>query len=213
MYKIGVVLMAALCLAVPTLAQGWSEYFNGGGLFPWGQIDRLAPPSICMGWDYNYNIVDGSDPRGNFSTGDGGAAHIDTDARVSGSGAYDKILTSPAFIVPSGASLSFVANYQPLNNDSFSVLLSKDGFTSWNTLATYTAAVGTFPTYPYTANVALGQSITLDLSPYEGQNAQIGFRYAGNGWNWWAQVDNIVVTPEPASFVLLALAGLTLRRR
>ena len=215
MYKLCAVLLTALFVATPAFAQAWSEYFNDGGAFPWAQID-LYSPSICIGWDYNYNVIDGSDPRGNFSSGDGGAAHIDTDARVAGSGAYDKIMTSPYFTVPAGATLDFIANYRPLGGDSFSVLLSTDGFATWSTLATYTTALGTFPTYPYSSNEPLGAAVSLDLSGYAGQNAQLGFRYAwggSGGWNWFAQVDNIVVTPEPASLVLLAVAGLVLRRR
>ncbi len=208
-------LLVAACIAVPASAQAWIEDFNGGGAFPWSQIDLAPGGSFAVGWDYNYNLIDGSDPRGNVSTGDGGAAHIDTDIRPSGeSGVYDVILTSPVFSVPSGAMLEFVGHYRALNDDSFSVLLSSDGFTTFDTLATYTEDLNTgIPPFPYTIDDALGEFVSLDLSSYDAQDVQVGFRYAGDGWNWWAQVDNVTVTPEPASLLLLGVASLLIRRR
>jgi hypothetical protein len=209
------------CVAVSLLltgaasAQTWSQNFNGGGTFPpagWSVDDLLgAGVSIAMGWDYNYNILDGADPRGNFSSGDGGAAHIDTDARVAGSGAYNKALVSPTFTVPAGATLDFVINYQDLNGDSASVEIN-DG-SGWDNLVTYTTEQGGFPVFPYSGDEAIGAAKSLDISAYAGSDAQVRFRYAGNGWNWWMQVDDIAVTPEPASVALLALGGLAMFRR
>lgn len=210
----GILVMAALALAAPVFGQAWSEDFNGGGAFPWAQVDLIDGGSLAVGWDYNYNLIDGTDPRGNFSSGDGGAAHMDTDIREgTTSGLYDKILWSPSFVVPSDAMLKCVANYIDRSGDSFSVVITTDAGTTWADLAVYTEDVGTFPPSPYSEDAPLGDDIELDISAYATETAQIGFRYAGDGWNWWAQVDNVVVTPEPASLALLALAGVLIRRR
>ena len=60
---------------------------------------------------------------------------------------------------------------------------------------------------------ALGQAVQLDIGAYAGETAQVGFRYAGDGWNWWAQVDNVGVTPEPGTLALLAVGAMGVIRR
>jgi hypothetical protein len=204
----------AMLMVTGVASAQWSQDFNGGGTFPpagW-TVDDLLGSSFCAGWDYNYNLIDETDPRGNFSSGDGGAAHIDTDIRPTGeSGPYDVALVTPSFTVPAGASLDFMLNYQALGGDS--ALVDINTGSGWTNLVTYTTVEGGFPTYPYSGDEAIGVAKSLSLGAYAGADAQIRFRYAGDGWNWWMQVDDIAVTPEPASMALLALGGLALIRR
>jgi hypothetical protein len=52
-----------------------------------------------------------------------------------------------------------------------------------------------------------------------GQNLLIGFDNVGNRANWWegwkgqVQLDSVVLTPEPATMLMLGLGGLLLRKR
>jgi hypothetical protein len=41
-----------------------------------------------------------------------------------------------------------------------------------------------------------GEDVAIDLSGFAGNTAQIEFRYAGDSWDWWYEVDNVVVTGE-----------------
>ena len=71
-----------------------------------------------------------------------------------------------------------------------------------------------FPTFPYDQDEPIGQAEAYDLSAYAGQDVRVQFRYHGDGWNWWAQVDNVSLgVPSPGALALLALAGLAILRR
>jgi len=193
------------------------EDFNGGGAFPWTVVDYEAGGSFASPWDYNYNHIDGSDVRGNFTTGDGGAAHIDTDIRPSGSsGVYNMGMLSPETSIGANAELSYYICYRQLADEAGYVEISTDGGTTFDTLVTYTATIGGIPAVPYTADEALGAYETIDLSAYAGEDVIIQFRYAGDGWDWWMQVDDVFLTttvPTPSALALLGLAGLARRRR
>jgi hypothetical protein len=40
-----------------------------------------------------------------------------------------------------------------------------------------------------------GEIVTIDLASYTGQaDVQARFRYYGNGWDYWAEVDDISLT-------------------
>jgi len=202
-----------LCLVMPAMGQAWTEDFNDGGNFPWA-IDDLLGNSAVTGWDYNYNIIDGTDPRGNFSSGDGGAAHVDTDVRPeSGSGPYNIAIVSPSFVVPADATLDYVLNFQVVSVDAeFAHIEINDG-SGWVSLMTYSNDTGGMPPSPYTADLALGVAGSHDISAYAGSTAEVRFRYEGDGWDWWMQVDDIAVTPEPTAVALIGLGALALLRR
>jgi hypothetical protein len=204
--------VAAIALLAGSVHADFAQNFDDGGAFPWTIVDYNGASAVT-GWDYNYNIIDGSDPRGNFSSGNGGAAHVDTDVvPPNGSGPYDIAILSPETMISSGATLSYNVNYANLGGDSFNVEISTDGGSTWASLMAYTASVGTFPTFPYTDDVALGVAENIDLSAYGGQMAIIQFRYQGDGWNWFAQVDEVSVVPVPGTLALLGL-GMLRRRR
>jgi hypothetical protein len=202
---------AIACLAGSAHAD-FVENFNGGGAFPWTVMDYNGASNV-VGWDYNYNIFDGVDARGNFSSGDGGAAHVDTDA-ASPNGPYDIAILSPETVISSNAFLSYNINFQAIGAfDVGHVEISTDGGATWDNLITYTDDIGGFPTFPYDGDEPLGVVETIDLAAYGGQSAIIQFRYEGDGWNWWMQVDDVSVVPAPATLALFGLGGLALRRR
>lgn len=206
-------LIAAAALA-STASAGFFEDFNAGGAFPWDVVDYNGNSAV-LGWDYNYNIFDGADPRGNFSSGDGGAAHVDTDAVGSGgAGPYDIAIVSPWASVNGDYMLEYILNFQAIG-DALAVEITTDG-TNWDVVRLYDDEdYGDFPTYPYNIDEAKGWADSYDLSAYAGQDVRVQFRYVGDGWNWFAQVDNIRLgaVPAPGALALLGLAGLIGRRR
>ncbi|MCK4871794.1 MAG: hypothetical protein KAS72_03620 [Phycisphaerales bacterium] len=213
--KVTTLVAASAVLAMTGVASaGFYEDFNGGGAFPWTVVDYDGA-SYCVGWDYNYNIIDGTDPRGNFSSGDLGAAHVDTDIRPTGvSGPYDIAILSPSTVVGADDYLTYVINFQQIGTvDNAYVEISTDAGANWTELMYYNTDTGTMPDYPYDQDAALGVTETIGLANYVGETVMVQFRYQGDGWNWWMQVDNVGIIPAPSSIALLGLAGLVTRRR
>ncbi|MDY7108974.1 MAG: choice-of-anchor J domain-containing protein [Planctomycetota bacterium] len=205
-------LVAAAAFASVASA-GFYEDFNAGGAFPWDVVDYNGNSAV-LGWDYNYNIFDDGVPRGNFSSGDGGAAHVDTDAVGSGgAGPYDIAILSPWSTVDGDNMLEYVLNFQAIG-DALAVEVTTDG-TTWDVVRLYDDEdIGGFPTFPYDQDEPIGQAEAYDLSAYAGEDVRVQFRYFGDGWNWWAQVDNVRLgVPTPGALALLGLAGLARRRR
>lgn len=127
---------------------------------------------------------------GNLTGGSGEAACANSDEAGSGSPPYDARLISPAFDLPAGDTpeLQLAMYYNDLGagNDLFRIELW-DG-AAWQLLQ------------QWDEDVPASQP-TLDLTPYAGmQDLQIRFRYSGNGWDWYAQVDDVSLDcaePEP----------------
>jgi len=199
-----------LCLKITSLltsssfgAVGLIGDFNGGSLGTWTVNDILGGSGV-LGWDVNTNIVDGADIRGNFTTGDTGAAHVDSDAiGVSAAGPYNIALESPIFVSGSGETLVFYHMFRSLDTTDFGhVEVTTDG-TTWDNLTTFANTEGTIPSFPYSADSAGGSQVMLDLTGFESATTQVRFRYEGDSWDWWWQVDNVSVIPEPGSVVLL----------
>ena len=195
-------LIGLLCAAAPALAQ-INEQFEG--TFPpagWSVQDLL--PGSPMQW--TTNIAEGRDNWTGASSGTNGqCAHADSDHH---SGSYDLALLSPTFVVGAGAMLDYDTNYQNYINADFADLDIKIGG-NWVNLIHWNEDHGTFQGWP-------GVHVSQDLSAYAGQSAQLRWHYyepSAGGYDWWWQVDNVVVTPEPAAFALLGLSLALLRRR
>ncbi|MFO7539515.1 MAG: M36 family metallopeptidase, partial [Chloroflexota bacterium] len=127
----------------------------------------------------------------NRTNGGGEAACADSDAAGSGSPAYDTSLVSPLFALPyAEASWEMDAYYRDLNAGSNDTLAFDiwNGVT-WDNLLTWNE------------NHTTGEFVSLDLAAYVGQSdLQIRVRYAGNGWDWYAQVDNVGLNCDGAIY-------------
>ncbi len=120
---------------------------------------------------------------GNLTGGIGEAACADSDAAGSGSPAYDTQLTSPTFDLSaaSQANLDFRAYYREYSGSDFFDVDIWDG-AMWTNLLHWEENHG-------------GTPLSLDLASYLGEDdLQVRFRYAGPGWDWYAQVDDVSMT-------------------
>jgi hypothetical protein len=204
--------IASLATVAGTATAGFIEDFNAGGPFPWEVQDYQDGGSFVVGWDFNYNVEEDGVPRGNFATADGGAAHVCSDLRPFGSGPYDIAMISPWTQVEGKGFLSYVVNYQTVPpNDQLLVEITTDG-ENWSLLKQYDEDTGLFP-MNFEDDFDFGVSETIDLAEYLGRDARVRFRYVGDGWNWFAQIDNVVVTPAPGALSALFLAAASARRR
>jgi len=176
------------------------EEFEGGIPASWGTVDNLG--TSIFGWDTTADTG-----RANETGGDGFAANMDSDF-YNGSpntAPYDGSLVTPSFSIDAGNELSF--NYRHRNlGSSFEAILHTSGSGDVSLVSLISAS---------NAGGTAGDVFSLDLSAFAGETATVEFRYAGDSWDWYSQVDNVRVTPEPGTAVLLALGvvGLIRRRR
>ncbi|MCK4341551.1 MAG: choice-of-anchor J domain-containing protein [Phycisphaerae bacterium] len=175
------------------------EDFNAGIPANWTILDNIpgGGPFVWM-----TNDVAG---RENYAGGDGLCADADSDEFGASGTPYDTSLITPEFMVPADAEFMFTAAYNDLGagGDTAEVNVTTDGGTTWTNLLTWDEDHD--PAGP-------GELVNIDFGGYAGETAQVEFRYYGGGWDWYFQVDNVGLTPEPASLMLLALGAL-LRRR
>ena len=194
----------ALVAAAPAWAQ-WFENFDTGIPATWTVIDNsvggAAPWDTNVFWgDDNYTDPDGlNDTMCAEANSDvpGGAVTVDTE------------LISPEFVVPIGASLEFDTNYQSYTNLDFADTdISLDGGVSWINLLHWVP-----PDDEQGVWWGTGAHISTSLADYAGENAQLRFHYYDANWEWYWQLDNVEVTPEPGSLALFGLGALALLRR
>jgi hypothetical protein len=179
----------------------WGEDFNAGMPGDWTSVDYSgSSPPLAM-WTTG-------DPGGwgNQTGGDGDFASADSDLPGSGgAGPFDVGLESPAVVIPNNATFEFDQYYRHLSSDEYADVDINVNGGGWVTMLSYNATQGP------------ADHASVDLAAYAnaGDTAQFRFRYYDptGGWDWYWQVDNVCLTPEPASFVLLALGALALRRR
>lgn len=146
----------------------------------------------------------------NWTGGSGNAATASSDYS---SGEFNTRMVSPGIAIGAGpASVSFLYNYQNYAGlDTFAVEISTNGGGSWSTLWSSQTDTGGFQALP-------GATKTIDISAYGGNTVNIGFHYfdANTGdWDWYVQVDDVVVdaVPAPGAAALLGLGGLVMSRR
>jgi hypothetical protein len=159
------------------------------------QFEEGIPP----GWQVVNNSPGGivwtttADPAcgpGNLTNGSGEAACADSDAAGSGQPPYDTELWTPLInLTGQGVVvLDVKAYYNDISagyGDRFEVDVW-DGV-SWTNELTWDE--------DHTP-----EDFSLNLSAYAGlPNARVRFRYSGNGWDWYAQVDDIALTCAAAT--------------
>ncbi|QKK02177.1 MAG: S8 family serine peptidase [Pseudomonadota bacterium] len=122
----------------------------------------------------------------NNTNGSGEAACADSDAAGSGAPPFDTELVSPPFDLEAStgrATLKTAAYYRDLNigsNDRFEVDIWNGA--SWNNLLTWDES-------------HQPGDLSLELSSYAGTSGlKLRFRYSGNGFDWYAQVDDVTLT-------------------
>ncbi|MCK4341550.1 MAG: choice-of-anchor J domain-containing protein [Phycisphaerae bacterium] len=177
----------------------WVEDFDVPLGLPagWSTVDNLGTSP------FNWESTSVNPDRDNLTGGGGEAMTADADLYGASSTPYDVSMITSAFVVPDDAELGFDVAYNDLNaggEDLGKVNISIDGGTSWVNLLTMDED-------------HMAELMLLDLSAYAGETALVEFNFSGPGWDWYFQVDNVGVTPEPASLLLLALGALALRRR
>jgi hypothetical protein len=191
-----------------------TEIFAGGA---W--IEPLAPDSIsCNGpaatfdeglpanfstvvytgtvyWSTTDDLA-ACDNGGNNTQGSGEAACADSDNTNQAGDPYDTELWSNSFDLTgySSASLDFAAFYNDNGalGDSFEVWVWDGG--SWNMELSW--------------DEDHDELASVDLTAYAGlADVAVGFRYQGDGWDWFAQVDDVSLSCE-----LPGVADITLEK-
>ncbi|MCO5194516.1 MAG: S8 family serine peptidase [Anaerolineae bacterium] len=126
------------------------------------------------------------DNGGNQTLGSGEAACADSDETNVPGDPYDTSLVTNAIDLSgyNSVSLDFAVNYNDIDasgGDMFSVEVSTDGGATWTSELSW--------------NSDHNEIASVDLSSYGGNaNVLVRFRYAGLGWDWWAQVDDVSLT-------------------
>ena len=170
----------------------WIEDFEGGMPGDWNTVDYHG--SSPFQWTLQTS--------GGSSGGSGNYAEADSEAAGPPQYGYDVGLVTHSSVVPLGAFLQFDTFYwdsADSDTDFGDVDYTTNGGSTWLSLLNWSVSHQT-------------EHITEPLAIIEGQTARLRFRYYDYtppiGGNWFWQVDNVWVTPEPASLLLLALGGL-----
>jgi hypothetical protein len=195
----------AFCASAPA-SSVWLEDFDAGIPASWTIIDNSIGGDAPWASNVVWNEGNYTDPAGINTTP---CAEANSD--VPGEGVVvDTALISPSFLVPNGATLDFDANYQSWSDaDLADTDISIDGGSTWINLLHWIPPEAEQGTWRGT-----GAHISTDISAYAGQDAQVRFHYYNANWEWYFQVDNVQVTPEPGSLMLFGLGALaTVRRR
>ena len=152
-----------------------SEDFNAGIPAGWTITDDAG-----AGWQWELNTTTG---RINYAGGDGTC--MDADADWAYAYPYDTSLITPEIAIPAGAVLEYIAAYNYLGTgEAAEVNISTDGGVSWTNLLTWMEDHDAY---------GPGEAVSLDLSAYAGSTAHIAFRYYGDSWDWYYEVDNVAI--------------------
>ncbi len=144
---------------------------------------RTAAGNVDVKWVTTAD--DGSCRPNNETPGSGEAACVDSDlTNPDPSEAYDARLSTNSFDLSAygAASLEFAVAYKDSTlADKFEVDISADAGSTWTNALSWDEAHNT-----------PGENVTINLAAYLGQaDVRVRFRYYGEDWDWWAQVDDI----------------------
>ncbi|GAB4531719.1 MAG: hypothetical protein Fur0018_19880 [Anaerolineales bacterium] len=124
-------------------------------------------------------------PEGNLTAGFGGFADADSDACGPGT-TMDTSLVSPLFDLssaPAGVGLEFASDFNAWGGQIASVEISNSLVLTWTSIWT-------------TSGTTLNEFVRVDLSAFIGYpNNRIRFHFKSPGWNYWWQVDDVMVAP------------------
>ena len=175
------------------VCNGSAVDFESGIPTDWSVVDNTGGAGIVWG-----TTTDSTCGITNLTNGSGEAACADSDDAGSGAPAYDtELVSNPLdFTGFDTATLDVAAYYRDLNtnnNDQFEVDYF-DG-TAWNNLVSWDE-----DHEPEDISVSL---------PLTAQNVR--FRYFGDGWDWYAQVDDVALScscsaPSPPANVTITEA-------
>jgi len=170
--------------------------FEDGIPMTWTNLDNGGP----FAW---VTTADAS-VTANETGGAGEAATADADAFGSSGVSYDAELWTNRFSLAtaSAATLNYRYRYNNLDSgDFFDIDISTDGGSTWTNLVNYTAD---------NPGGTSGDAGVLDLSAYAGEaDVWLRFRYSGDGWDWYAQVDELQLTCTLPAITLDMTVGTT----
>ena len=128
---------------------------------------------------------------GNFTSGEGDAASVNSDAFIFTE--YDTEMISNTFSLQNqaSASLDYLANYRNIGTDMLDVDITTDGGSNWSNLLSWNENHGGVSAPP-------GEAVSIDLGAYLGETeVQVRWHYYNpnsGDWDWYAQVDNVALT-------------------
>jgi hypothetical protein len=158
--------------------------FEDGIPLGWQVVDNTGGTGIV--W---VTTADPACERGNLTNGTGGAACADSDAAYPAV-PYDTELWTPLIDLTGWGAVvldvkAYYDDYNPGSNDRFEVDVW-DGV-GWTNELTWDED-------------HMPEDFSLNLSAYAGlPDARVRFRYSGNGWDLYAQVDDLALTCVPTS--------------
>jgi hypothetical protein len=162
--------------ASSSLVCGGSVDFESGIPGDWTVTDD-SPSGDGIVWVTSEDV---ECDTGNNTSGSGTAACADSDYAGSGSPAYDTSLVTPPIDLSGVTSAELTASvffrYYGVSQMSIEIWNGSGWDVAWSVDADATA------------------DVNLDLDAYTGSDAvQVRFRYSGDGWDWYSQVDDVAI--------------------
>jgi len=131
----------------------------------------------------------------------GEAATADADEFNATGDPYDAELWTNSFDLSSAsaAALDLRWRHRQLNNSVFDIDVSNDGGSSWTNLVNDNVG---------NPSGTGGDAASLDLTPWAGDSdVRVRFRYTGDGWDWYAQVDELALSCTQPAITLTKTVG------
>lgn len=167
--------------AIPLTCNGAAIDFESG--FPLAFF-RTASGNVDVKWvttaDDSFCGLNNETP----GSGEAACANSDLNNPQPEAGVYDTRMTTNSFDLSaySTASLKFAAAYKDvLGADKFEVDISTNAGSTWTNELSWNEQ-----------HNLPGENVDINLAAYIGQaDVSVRFRYYGDGWDWWAEVDYI----------------------